>query len=131
MKTILIIEGNSNFLDNLTEYFEREGFNVIGATNGRTGIDIARKSMPDLIICDFFVPVLNGLEVLTSLLSRHETYNIPFIYSTSMPEKKESLEAIKLGADKYFPKPYHLEVLLATVKNLIKSGSKRKQFLRI
>ena len=127
MKTILIIEDNNNILENLTEYFEMEGYKILVANNGKTGVELAKEFIPDLIICDVLMPVMDGHSVLHLLLDTEKTKGIPFIFSTSNSEKVDREQALKLGADDYITKPFHLEALLEMVKKWIKSGSKRRK----
>jgi CRP/FNR family cyclic AMP-dependent transcriptional regulator len=125
MKTILLIEDTSEILENLTEYLEIEGYKVLTANNGKSGIELARKFIPDLIICDVLMPEMNGHEVLHIILSTDETREIPFIFSSSMSERIDRTEALKLGADEYIAKPFELETLLKMIETLLLKGSKR------
>lgn len=129
MKTILIIEGTEPILENLTEYFEMQGLKIIGARNGKVGIELAEECTPDLIICDVLMPDMDGSQVLNSLLHMTKTFEIPFIFSTSMSEKVQRNEALKLGADDYIVKPFELESLLKMANSWIDSGNRRRQDL--
>jgi len=129
VKTILLIEDNEDILQNLTEYFELKGYKVIGARNGRKGVDLATESTPDLVICDVLMPVMDGYQVLDALLQSKKTEKIPFIFSTSMSEKANREEALTLGADDFIVKPFELESLLRMAEFWLGSGSlKRKNF---
>jgi DNA-binding response OmpR family regulator len=119
MKSILIIEDNDTFLDNLSESLRLEGYEVITATDGGTGVKAAKTLVPDLIICDSLMPVLTGSEVLAQLKAADETSRIPFIFSTSQSEKTEVKTAMELGADDYFIKPYNMEYLVDRIAGLI------------
>ena len=125
MKTILIIEDTKDILENLTEYFELEGFNVIGARTGKMGIERAEELVPDLIVCDVLMAELDGYQVLDKLLHMTNTFETPFIFSTSMSENVNREQALKLGADDYIIKPFELESLLKMVNSWIESGSLR------
>lgn len=125
MDTILVIEDNQEILENLTEYFEMEGYNILGANNGKRGIELAGEFLPDIIICDVLMNEMNGHEVLLHLLDSHVTFCIPFIFSTSMSETIDRAEALLLGADDYIIKPFKPEDLLKLVKAWIQSGSNR------
>lgn len=125
MKTILLIEDNNEILENFTEYLELEGYKVLGASNGKRGVELAMKFIPDLIICDVLMPEMDGHEVLHVLLETSKTHEIPFIFSTSMSEQVDRKEALILGADDYIIKPFEVEVLLKMVKTWIGSGSNR------
>jgi DNA-binding response OmpR family regulator len=127
MKTILLIEDNNDILENLTEFFEMEGYRILIATNGSEGVEIARESIPDLIICDVLMPEMDGHEVLFHLLETAKTHQIPFIFSTSMSERVDRAEALKMGADDYIIKPFEPELLLKIARFWIASGSHRNQ----
>lgn len=127
MKTLLIIEDTEDILENLKEYFELEGFKVIGARSGKIGVELAEELTPDLIICDVLMPELDGFQVLDRILHMAKTYEIPFIFSTSLSEKANKEQALRLGADDYIVKPFELDLLLKLVNDWIKSGSLRHQ----
>ncbi|MBC7865099.1 MAG: response regulator [Bacteroidia bacterium] len=119
MKTILLIDDNAEILENLTEYLEMEGFKILAAGNGKKGIELATEFLPDLIICDVLMHTMDGHEVLHLLLQTAQTAEIPFIFSTSMSEKVDRAEALKLGATDYIIKPFEPEVLLKMINTWI------------
>lgn len=125
MATILLIDDNIPILENLTEYFEIEGYKILTADSGKKGIELAREHIPDLIICDTKMPVMDGYEVLHLVLDLTKTYEIPFIFSTSNSEKVDRTKALALGADDYIVKPFALPKLLAMAEKWLKSGSVR------
>lgn len=125
MKTILVIEGNCNILENLVEYLELEGYQMYSTDNGQRGVELARKFIPDLIICDMPKPGIDGYEVLRLILDTIETYEIPFIFCSSLSEVINRAEALESGADNYIVKPFELETFLQMVKVCIATGSKR------
>lgn len=127
MQTILIIEDNEGIRDNLVEFFEMEGYHIISAGNGKSGVLLATEFIPDLIICDVLMYEMDGYEVLHQLLGSTITKLIPFIFSTSMSEKVDRAGALRLGADDYIIKPFELEQLLTMAKNWMSSGSIRKK----
>jgi len=127
MKTKLLNKNKKDILDNLTEYLEMEGYAVIVATNGKRGVELAIECIPDLIVCDVLMCVMDGHEVLRQLLLTPVTYEIPFIFSTSMSEKFDKTTALRLGADDYIIKPFEPENLLRLAERWIASGSKRKK----
>jgi len=108
MKTILLIEDDNEILENFTEYLELEGYKILGASNGKQGIEFAMKFIPGLIICHVIMPEMDGYEVLHSLLETPATRQIPFIFSTSISEKVERTEALSLGADDYLIKRFDM-----------------------
>ncbi|MEP7165861.1 MAG: response regulator [Ferruginibacter sp.] len=125
MKTILLIESNSNILENFTEYLEIEGYNILTADRGGRGVEMAREFMPDLIICEILMVGIDGYEVLRLLLDSSKTFAIPFIFCTTKCEKTDRLVALELGADDYMVKPISMELLYTKAKRWISTGSKR------
>lgn len=124
-QTILLIDDNIDIIENLTEFLEMEGYKIIVANNGGLGVELARKYIPDLIICDVLMPEMDGHKVLRLLSDTAQTQGIPFIFSTSMSEKTDRAESLKLGADDYIVKPFELEVLLEIIKKWVNTGSQR------
>ncbi|MDP4283205.1 MAG: response regulator [Bacteroidota bacterium] len=129
MESILLIEDNRDFLENLIEFLELEGYHILSANNEETGIELARKFIPNLIICDHPNPGVNGHEVLRTLTNSASTSGIPFIISTTLSGKKDRSDALELGADDYIIKPYDLGMILAMAKNWLKTGSKRQTYI--
>jgi CheY-like chemotaxis protein len=119
MKTILFIDDNAQILDNLQEYFALEGYSILIANCGEAGIDLAQKAIPDLIICDILMQGMDGREVLRTILASPETERIPFIFSTSMSERNDRVNAMKLGISGYIVKPYTLESLLLMSRDVL------------
>jgi DNA-binding response OmpR family regulator len=128
MKTILIIDDNNIFLENLSEFFEIEGYKTLISNNGKHGVQLALEFKPDIIICDVLMPEMTGHQVLDTLLASSDKFDIPFIFSTSLSETIDRIETLKLGADDYLVKPYDLESLLLMTEKCIKNGSKRNVF---
>jgi signal transduction histidine kinase len=115
MTKILVIEDERAILENVVETLELEGFDVRGAENGRTGVEIAQDYIPDLIICDIMMPELNGYGVLLKLRERAETTNIPFMFLTAKADRADMRKGMELGADDYLVKPFTAGELLAAV----------------
>ncbi len=118
MKTILLIEDNVEILDNLKEYLELAGYRIISATNGEEGLEIALQHIPDLIVCDVLMPGIDGYEVLRRLKQKPASANIPFIFSSSLSEKVDKFQAIALGANDYFVKPFEPEMIIRAIEKL-------------
>ncbi len=118
MKTILLIEDNVEILDNLKEYLELAGYRIISATNGEEGLEIALQYIPDLIVCDVLMPGIDGYEVLRRLKQKPASANIPFIFSSSLSEKVDKFQAIALGANDYFVKPFEPEMIIRAIEKL-------------
>lgn len=125
MKTILLIESNPAFLENLVEGFEMEGYKIFATNSGREGIRFARKFIPGLVVSSILIDKMSGYDVLRLLLNTHKTSRIPFIFSTTRSEKRDKTLAMESGADDYIVKPYELDSLFIMANTWIKSGSHR------
>jgi CheY-like chemotaxis protein len=129
METILLIEDHKDILENLKEFFELEGYNVLAVNNGKEGVELALKYLPDLIICDFIMRHMNGKEVLELILTDDRTNKIPFIFCTSMSEKSDKANALKFGATEYIVKPFDLDSMLVIAEEQMQISNKRKSMI--
>ncbi len=117
MKRLLLIEDNTLTRENFCEIFESGGYEVIAASNGETGIELAKSSNPNLIICDLMMPNMDGFEVKKILSKNKKTSSIPFIYLTALADIKDVQYAMELGADDYITKPVGAKKLLELISN--------------
>ncbi len=115
MSKLLVIDDDVAVRSNLVELFEMEGFEVIGAENGRVGVQLAHQHLPDLIVCDIMMPELDGYGVLEELRQDFATATIPFIFLTAKADKADLRQGMTLGADDYLVKPFMREEVLAAV----------------
>lgn len=106
MKKILVIEDNLEVRENTCEILELSGYEAFSAENGKIGVQKALEQMPDLIICDVMMPVLDGFGALKILHKNPKTTNIPFIFLTAKVEKDDFRKGMNLGADDYITKPF-------------------------
>ncbi len=116
MTKILVIEDEKSFRRGILNILEVEGFEAIEAKNGRIGVELARKHLPDLIVCDIKMPELNGYGVLFELRKHPLTASIPFIFLTGLVTDKDLRTGMKMGADDYLTKPFEARDLLDAVK---------------
>lgn len=117
MKKILVIEDEAETLENLVLMLEMEGFQPLSAPNGRAGLAVARKEMPDLVLCDVSMPELDGYGVLEALRADKTTIAIPFIFLTAKGDKKDLRTGMNLGADDYLSKPAGAEEVLGAIRS--------------
>ena len=127
MKKILLIEDNDEMRENTSEILELAGYAVSSAKNGKIGVEKAQQEIPDLIICDIMMPVLDGYGVLHLLSKNPETASIPFIYLTAKSERSDFRKGMEMGADDYVPKPFDDVELLKAVESRIKKSELLKQ----
>ncbi|MBL9216073.1 MAG: response regulator [Opitutaceae bacterium] len=117
MKKILVIEDEAEALENLLLMLEMEGFKPLGAPNGRAGLALARRELPDLVLCDISMPELDGYGVLAALRAAPETVATPFIFLTARGEKKDLRSGMNLGADDYLSKPASASEVLEAIRS--------------
>jgi len=120
MKSILIIEDNEDIRENVAEILMLSDYKVFMASNGKEGIEMAQKSIPDLIICDIMMPGIDGYGVLHVLHKDPLTQNIPFIFLTSKSERSDFRSAMEMGADDYITKPFAGNELLNAIQSRLK-----------
>jgi DNA-binding response OmpR family regulator/DNA-binding MarR family transcriptional regulator len=126
MTKILIIEDNNNIRENVVEILELSGYEVFGANNGKTGVEIALKMKPDIVLCDIMMPELDGYGVLHILQKNPETQTIPIIFLTAKAERVDIRKGMELGVDDYLTKPFDdLELLRAIEARLKKRESQQ------
>lgn len=129
MKKILLIEDNQDVRENTAELLALSNYDVYTAENGKIGIELAKKTSPDLIICDIMMPEIDGYGVLHILSKNPQTASIPFIFLTAKVEKDDIRKGMNMGADDYLPKPFtEIELLDAIEMRLKKVDILKKQF---
>ena len=116
MTKILVIEDELSIRENMAEILEYEGYEVLTAEQGVAGVQMARDSMPDLVICDIMMPLLDGYGVLTELRSQAETATIPFIFLTARADRDAIRIGMNAGADDYLTKPCGRDEIMAAVR---------------
>jgi len=127
MKKILVIDDELQNLYLLLECLTSKGFYTIGAENGLLGIQQAKKKLPDLIICDILMPVLDGYGVLKALRHDPSTASIPLIFLTAKVDKVNMREGMELRADDYLTKPCGLNELMLAISAQLEKQSALQQ----
>ncbi|MGQ4649910.1 EAL domain-containing protein [Lyngbya aestuarii] len=128
-KKILVIEDEDFVRENIIELLDAEGLNVLGAENGRIGIDLAKTQLPDLILCDVMMPIIDGYGVLSALRQDSIMAGIPFIFLTAKAAKADVRQGMELGADDYLTKPFtRAELLGAVASRFKKQAAVHKQY---
>lgn len=123
MKTILVIDDNTDIRENTAEILTLAGYQTFTAENGKRGVEVAAREKPDLIVCDIMMPELDGYGVLHLLKNRPETEQIPFIFLTAKTERGDFRKGMEMGADDYITKPFDdIELLKAIEIRLKKMG---------
>lgn len=119
-KKLLIIEDDRS-LANVVEYnFSNSGYEVFCARDGQDGINQARNRLPDIILLDLMIPVIDGIEVCRQLRAESTTRETPIIMVTAKSEEVDQLIGFSVGADDYVIKPFSVRVLMEKVKTLLR-----------
>ena len=120
MKKILFIEDESALQKTFGEILRQEGYEMISALDGKTGLRLAKSEKPDLILLDLILPKMPGFDVLKKLKEDNETKDIPVIVLTNLEDIKDVDRAIELGATTYLVKAkYSLEEIVEKIKNAL------------
>ena len=117
--TVLVIDDN-NDIRQYEHTLLQDDYIVLEAADGKEGLDVAKKEVPDLVICDVMMPVMDGLEFTQNLKTHTATSHIPVIMLTAKNLEEHRAEGYEHGADSYITKPFHSKVLLARIENLLK-----------
>lgn len=117
MKTVLLIEDDAVLRENTTELLELAGYKVLTASNGKTGVSIAKRQIPDVIICDIMMPELDGYSALKILSKSKLTKYIPFIFLSAKTERSDVRKGMNLGADDYITKPFTEDDLISAIES--------------
>jgi CRP-like cAMP-binding protein len=129
MKSVLVIEDNTDIRENTAEILDLAGYKTFTAENGKKGVELALKEKPDLIVCDIMMPELDGYGVLHLLRKNADTLNTPFIFLTAKVERTDFRKGMEMGADDYITKPFEdIELLNAIEIRLKKSEVLEKKY---
>jgi len=122
---ILLVEDNDELRSFLKDVLQPH-YLVYEAVDGKQGLDLAIETVPDLIISDVMMPVMNGVELCKQVKEKFETSHIPFLILSAKDALEAKLEGLESGADYYFSKPLSTDLLLLTIHNLFEQKQKLK-----
>jgi CheY-like chemotaxis protein len=128
-RTILLVDDDVTLRELLADALELEGFTILQAGNGEEGVTAALSAKPDLVISDIVMPEMNGWELCQTLRTIPSTKAVPFLFLSSLDQAPDKLKALRLGADDYLTKPFHLAAILAKVQQLIGRVDQREKVL--
>lgn len=120
MTTLLIVEDNEMNMDMLSRRLSRRGYEIITAIDGEKGIALAISHVPDLILMDMSLPVINGWNATRKIKENQATSHIPVIALTAHAMESDRQEALLAGCDDYDTKPIEIERLLSKIEALLK-----------
>ena len=123
--TVLIVDDNADIRTYLRSILQGQ-YRLLEAEDGKLGLDLAREQVPDLIVSDVMMPVMNGLEFCQQVKKDDISSHIPVILLTARALEKHQIEGYESGADAYITKPFSPELLLARIDNLLQSRHQLK-----
>jgi DNA-binding response OmpR family regulator len=122
---ILIVEDEKGIVDFLKQGLEEEGFTISTATNGKDGLEMALSLPIDLVLLDWMMPKMTGIEVCKAI---REHKNTPIIFLTAKDTVQETIEGLKAGANDYIKKPFSFDELLERIKIHFRTNNETQIF---
>lgn len=119
-KRVLVVEDEEDIQELLKYNLTKEGYQVHLAESGESGLQEAKKILPDLLVLDLMLPKMNGLEVCRQLKGDSNTKHIPIIMLTAKGEETDIVIGLEMGADDYITKPFSVQVFLSRVKAVLR-----------
>jgi two-component system response regulator VicR len=123
-KKVLVVDDEKNIVDIIAFNLNKEGYDVIYAYNGKTGLELALNENPDLVLLDLMMPGLDGYEVCKALRLKSQ---VPIIMLTARAEEVDKVLGLELGADDFVTKPFGLRELMARVRANLRRGDPQKE----
>lgn len=121
--TILLVEDEADLSVLMRYNLEAEGFRVLSAESGDEAAELMRETLPDLILLDWMLPGLSGIELCRRWRAREETARVPVIMLTARGEEEERVRGLATGADDYVVKPFSMPELLARIQALLRRAN--------
>ncbi len=121
--TILIVEDEADLSELMRYNLEAEGFRIVSAESGDEAVERIRDGVPDLILLDWMLPGLSGIELTRRWRTRDETARTPIIMVTARGEEEERVRGLATGADDYIVKPFSMPELVARIQALLRRSS--------
>ena len=121
---ILIVEDEKPLVDMLQYNLETEGYRILSANDGEQALLIVKEESPSLLILDWMLPGISGLEICRRLKRTKDTRNIPILMLTARGEETDMVRALNIGADDYIVKPFSLTLLIARIRAIFRRTNK-------
>jgi two-component system phosphate regulon response regulator PhoB len=118
--TVLVVEDEAPLLTLLRYNLEKQGFRVEEASDGQEALLRVAEAKPDLVLLDWMLPAMSGLEVCRQLRRRPATRDLPIIMLTARTEEQDAVRALDTGADDHIAKPFAMDALLARIRALLR-----------
>ena len=116
---ILVIDDEDAIRDRIVRMLSFEGFDAVGAADGKTGVEMAWREPPDLVICDLMMPGINGFGACRGLCDDERTRHVPVIVVSALSAPSDRERAMELGARAYVTKPFRTQQLLSIIRDCL------------
>jgi two-component system phosphate regulon response regulator PhoB len=120
---VLIVEDNTDLVTLIQYNLEKDGFRIINATDGEEALLLAQEQRPSLVLLDWMLPVLSGIEVCRQLRRNVETQSIPIIMLTARSDEADKVRGLNSGADDYLAKPFSPSELVARIQAVLRRAN--------
>src|ERR1700733_9628765 len=120
---VLLVEDEAALVTMLRYNLEKQGFRVEEATDGQEALTRIAETQPDLVLLDWMLPVVSGIEVCRQIRRRPATRDLPVIMVTARTEDQDAVRALNTGADDYITKPFNIDSLLARMRALLRRSN--------
>lgn len=120
MKTILAVDDEEHILELLSYNLERDGYHVLKADSGEAALELLEKEKVDIILLDWMLPGIDGIEVLRRIRSQKSTNTLPVIFLTAKGDEISKVVGLEVGSDDYLVKPFGVHELLARIKAVLR-----------
>lgn len=124
-KKVLVIDDDADILELLSYNLEKEGYEVKSAANGLEGIETAKQFMPDLILMDIMMPIMDGIEAGKIIKNTEKLKHIHLLYLTARAEEYSEVAAFEVGADDYLTKPIKPRALLSRINAFFRKETQK------
>ena len=125
--TVLVIDDERDLIELVRYNLDKEGFDVVAASDGTSGLEIATKHKPNLVVLDLMMPGMDGLEVCRRMRADERTRRIPVIMLTAKAAEADRVVGLEMGADDYVTKPFSPRELIARVKAVLRRTSDQQE----
>lgn len=118
---ILVVEDQAPLRGDICDILDLEGYTTSEANHGLEALDVIQQAKPHLILCDIYMPQMDGITFLKKLRASDEYMNIPFIFLSAKIARNDTQDYLDIGANKCISKPFKIEDLLNAIEELIQS----------
>jgi two-component system phosphate regulon response regulator PhoB len=125
--TILVIDDERDLIELVRYNLEKEGYDVIAATDGQSGLEVATKHAPDLVVLDLMMPGIDGIQICQRLRADPRTARLPVIMLTAKATEADRIVGLEMGADDYITKPFSPREVVARVKAVLRRAASQQE----